>query len=436
MFLFLERELNSHFKTGIRESPGVPVPELLRRTSSSPPSTIISWSRTRILEIKLRVALPGGKPVLTYKITRKSAAPNGRLLGPSQYTLGKDGAVTGIKYKGKAREVRYKVNGTLINTVSVKSIFSISTKAKDLSYTATTAGNYTFAVEELNSCGDWFSTLSKTVYVTPSCAGDDPDNIAFGISGSDVEVLDNGYRVNNGGNYTINIAGVTDFDDNYTLSHNGGEAIQLSGRNFTVNSEVGSYRLEATPTAGRSGCTVLNPIKFFVGGQDRVFPARGQFYNCSIVLPNQALLTELGYETDEYQNYILKHFSLTLRSKKAIIIKPGVILESGAQLIVEGSKPRVDDADPDKNINFIEQIAYDEYRNVIRQTRAYFDERGRPLQRQYKNLTENVAIASATLYDAYGRAVISTLPAPINSYSAKASVDECGEVIAGGKGCL
>ena len=372
----------------------------------------------------------GEKAVITYKITRKSPAPGGMLAGNNQYTLGSDGAVTDVKYTGKAIQVRYRVNGGTTKTITPeRSRDLIRTSA--LPFTAATEGTYTFVVEELNSCGDWSGNLSKTVYVSASCAGDDPDNIAFGISGSGVQVLDEGYRVNQGKSYSINISGVTDFDDNYTLSHNGGSDITLSNQSFTINAEVGSYRIEATPVAGRSGCTILNPIKVFVGGQDRVFPAQG-FYNCPIVLPDPAVLTELGYETDEYQNFILQHFSLTLKSKRGVIIKPGIILENGAQLIVEGSKIEADPTDPDLNVtNFIEQTAYDEYGDVFSQGRAYLDERGRPVQSQYKNLSKNRVMASATLYDAYGRPVISTLSAPIKSNESDDTVDECGQVIAG-----
>ena len=245
-----------------------------------------------------------------------------------------------------------------------------------------------------------------------------------------------GAGVNQGGSYNVDISGVTDFDDNYTLTHNGWSGIQFSGRSFTVTAVVGSYRIEATPIAGRSGCTILNPIKVFIGGQDRVFPDPTQYpgglYPCLIVLPDAAILAELGYETDEYQNFILEHFSLTLKSKRGVIIKPGVILENGAQLIVEGSKIQAAPSDPDFDVvNFIEQTAYDEYGDVLSQGRAYFDDRGRPVQSQHKNLSKNRVMAAATLYDAYGRPVISTLSAPIISNGSDESVDECGQVIAG-----
>ncbi len=373
----------------------------------------------------------GAIPVITYKISRKNPSPKGTLVGKSQYTLGSDGVATDITYKGDAKKIRYKVNGVFIKTVTLPA-FTGTWEGVKLDYKALAAGNYTFTVEELNKCDNWFSNLSKTVYVTPSCAGDDPNNIKFEISvPDDLKVL-NGYKLNSGETYSISITGITNFDDNYTLSHNGGDAIQFNGRNFTINSEVGSYRIEATPIAGRSTCTVLNPIKIFVNGEDRIFPEpEDDFYGCPIVLPNASILTEMGYKTDEYQNFILEHFSLTLKSSRAIIIKPGIILENGAQLIVKSSNVKKNYFDRDKDVNYVEQIAYDEYRNVIGQSRAYFDERGRPVQGQYKNLSKNVVMASATLYDAYGRPVINTLSAPIKSDGTAASVDECGETIAG-----
>jgi RHS repeat-associated protein len=68
----------------------------------------------------------------------------------------------------------------------------------------------------------------------------------------------------------------------------------------------------------------------------------------------------------------------------------------------------------DNNRNWIQTTVYDDYGNTIAEGREYFDYLGRSTQSQVRNISENNILAVQTLYDAYGRAVLGTLPAPIN----------------------
>ena len=68
----------------------------------------------------------------------------------------------------------------------------------------------------------------------------------------------------------------------------------------------------------------------------------------------------------------------------------------------------------DATLNWISGRVFDEYGKVISESRAYYDKFGKTTQSQTRNLEKNNIIASATIYDTYGRAAIQTLPAPID----------------------
>jgi len=69
----------------------------------------------------------------------------------------------------------------------------------------------------------------------------------------------------------------------------------------------------------------------------------------------------------------------------------------------------------DVSQNWVEEIHYNQYGTIISDTRVYSDGMGRTIQTQTQNLETNNVIASATIYDTYGRAAIQTLPAAINA---------------------
>jgi RHS repeat-associated protein len=60
-----------------------------------------------------------------------------------------------------------------------------------------------------------------------------------------------------------------------------------------------------------------------------------------------------------------------------------------------------------------EKTTYDEYGNIVAQSRSYSDILGRTTQVQSRNIAENKILAAAVVYDKQGRPVLQTLPAPI-----------------------
>lgn len=65
--------------------------------------------------------------------------------------------------------------------------------------------------------------------------------------------------------------------------------------------------------------------------------------------------------------------------------------------------------------NWTHETLYNEYGDVIGETRVYFDKFGKEVQVQSKNLDQNNILAAEKIYDRLGRPVINTLSAPINS---------------------
>ncbi len=67
----------------------------------------------------------------------------------------------------------------------------------------------------------------------------------------------------------------------------------------------------------------------------------------------------------------------------------------------------------ENELHWIESISYDN-EGTIGHTKSYFDQSGKLLQSQGKNLTTNQILTSQSIEDEYGRAVVGTLSAPIN----------------------
>jgi RHS repeat-associated protein len=81
-----------------------------------------------------------------------------------------------------------------------------------------------------------------------------------------------------------------------------------------------------------------------------------------------------------------------------------VVLNSGAVVLCSN----------DINKNWVQEMGFNGNGNLISSSRIYSDYLGREIQTQVKNYTENKIIASQNIYDAYGRASIQTLEAPLN----------------------
>jgi RHS repeat-associated protein len=77
-----------------------------------------------------------------------------------------------------------------------------------------------------------------------------------------------------------------------------------------------------------------------------------------------------------------------------------------------GSQPPTN-CSTDATMLWMEETTYDEYGNIVAQSRSYSDILGRTTQVQSRNIAENKILAAQVLYDKQGRAVLQTLPAPI-----------------------
>ncbi|ELR73394.1 hypothetical protein C900_04246 [Fulvivirga imtechensis AK7] len=357
----------------------------------------------------------------TYKITRKSISPGGSLSGTAVRTTKDEQSLINFpltyqkasNYDYDVNKIRWYINGQLDGDATGTNTISISPKAKQI-------GDYTITTEVYNLCNEWKSGPSSTISIKPTCYQDNPNSSSLSLTGPGLTVHSEGYEVEKDNSYTIGVSGVTDFDYHYDLSHDGGEDISLTSKQLVMNAELGSYRVEASRKGGREECPVINPMSVFVGGHDLTIED-----NCLITLPED--LSDFLDKPIVPGEPALEHFAATVTSKKGFIIKPGIVLSKGAELILDYNEPVIDDSELDPNKNFIQTTSYDEYGRILRQSRQYFDDRGRATQSQYKNLTKDVLLASEVLYDGQGRTVINTLTAPVKSGTFEETVDECGD---------
>ena len=140
-------------------------------------------------------------------------------------------------------------------------------------------------------------------------------------------------------------------------------------------------------------------------------------------LTNQQIQNDLLVVLDEQQDQVtqamLSDFHWTVESSIGVIIEPGVVLTNGARLTVvrgdgeDGNGVGGDDV----NYNYTLQTGFDDFGNVIAQSKQYFDAQGRLIQSQSKDLERGVVLASQTVYDRYGRAGAVSLPAPVRASS-------------------
>lgn len=377
----------------------------------------------------------GWKYMYTYKVYREGANPSGEISGNDTATATDEEAISvfDLSYRPStsypssltATKIRYR-NGRdednngeqdLIVTDIVK-LLSIYTPTPILFY-AKGFGTFQLETEILDDCGTWYQGPTKTLTVNPSCFSDDLSNISITISGPSLVAHPEGYEVQMNQSYTLDVSGVTDFGNHYVWNvDDGAQDISFDGSSFTLLKGLGSYRIDAVNKSGRELCPTLPSVKIFVGGSDVTLEQV-----CPIILPED--FADFGYSVDP-DDIILQHFAATVISKRSIVVKPGVTLTLGAELILDRPAPQPEPNDSDISLNFIEQTSYDEYGRLISAGRNYFDTRGLAIQSQYKNLTAGVILANETLYDAQGRPVVSTLSAPVHASTETTEVDECG----------
>jgi RHS repeat-associated protein len=103
--------------------------------------------------------------------------------------------------------------------------------------------------------------------------------------------------------------------------------------------------------------------------------------------------------------------TITVTSAESITLLPGAQLQAGANITLRiGTGNPADNTD----MNWVLSRSYDEEGRVIGESKAFFDDNGKSLQTQAKNVVTGQVLATQTIYDGQGRAAINTLPAPID----------------------
>jgi RHS repeat-associated protein len=368
----------------------------------------------------------GWKELYTYRITRGNLSP-GSLIGPSEpLTSNGDFPVSvnlicRLDPDVNINWVRWHVTNTfnfgVAERVAETNDFSIKFEAYEF-------GDYQVNYEVFNTCiNDWVSGTSKTISIKPTCYNDNSSNneVSASLTGPQLVSYGNStYEVKKDLQYSLNVTGIDDFSNHYTWNvEDGAEDIAFDGSSFKLLSGLGSCRINAVKKPGRGDCPTLDPIKVFVGGRDIVIEQ-----TCAITLPED--FPKFGYDYDP-ERIEFHHFAARVESKRSITVMPGLTLDLGAELFLDLPPPVPDPEDPDKGMHYVEQKSFDEYGRPLAEARSYFDNTGKPLQSQYKNYADDVVLATATLYDAYGRAAINTLSAPVDAGTETTVKDECDE---------
>jgi RHS repeat-associated protein len=347
-------------------------------------------------------------PLVSYTITR-CTNPLGSLAGSPLIVS---------KIIDNTIQLEYQTNFTDIPEVKffVDAQLVQQGESKTLSYNTSEFKAYTITTSILDKCGTWWPGPSKTVSVQPTCYVNSPSSVRLGLLGFGYDAT--GYEIRKDVQYTVTNHAITDFPDHYNLVvRDGANDITFNANSFILSKGLGSYRIIAVKKVGRELCPAIPELKIFAGGRDEKIEN-----DCPIFLPED--LTKFNF-INPLDPSILEHFAATVISKKAIIIKPGVTLALGAEMILINPEPVPDPLDTDKIINFVQSKSYDEYGALLNESRSYFDTDGKPLQSQSKNFDADVVLASQSVYDAYQRSVLNTLPAPIYVGTKGEAPDEC-----------
>jgi len=322
------------------------------------------------------------------------------------------------EYPGGLYGARYYRNSTLVAESK-----SCGGHQEELDYTYgldmstfTGTGNLevTFTAQVQDQCGVWWYAGSKTVTVSPQClalVGHEADT-KVGVTGGDDSETPGQFLIDNGPTYSLNLDPpdaaptytLSKLLQDYTLSSDFGTQGTLTGTSFSVDREIGSYHIFFNKMDGRGNCPDLS-VALRLNGKDWVLDKAG----CPVIIPEAFKDAALDFHL-ESESLVFEHFAGTVKSKSYIEVHPGVTLTSGAELQLE---PGVPQPTGDNHINFVENVNFDEYGRILTAGRTYFDNQGKQTQIQTKNLAADVVLATQTIYDAFGRAAISTLPAPV-----------------------
>ncbi|WKN44222.1 RHS repeat protein [Tunicatimonas pelagia] len=365
--------------------------------------------------------------LVNYVITRGSLIPDGELEGPAVIGSATGSATLDLSY-APSEEYGSSLSSMLFyasyqggspvqlgTAVASNNTFSLTTSIDGF-------GEYAITTQLVDDCGELLTGPAKTVFVRPSCY-EDPTPV-LRVSGPGVVEFPEGFRVEPGQEYTIVAQGSTDFDEHFSLEDDGGDRLNLyrdgGAWKFTTSDDWGSYRIvPTTDTVRATFCSVPDPLRVFVGGNDTTIAQP-----CPMVLPED-LNVAFGQAADsDPDNLVLKHFSATIRSQTQIVVKPGIILSEGAELVLD-YVPADSVTGPDGSRYFVNTTRYNDFGEVVAEGRVYLDGSGRSHQRQAKNLAQGVTLATATLYDEYGRPTVQTLAAPVSGLPQAGEDSDC-----------
>lgn len=137
-----------------------------------------------------------------------------------------------------------------------------------------------------------------------------------------------------------------------------------------------------------------------------------------IITPEAVVLPQVGQSS-----YVLSAGqNLTVRSGQSITLKEGVHLMAGSTALLQVDmdfKIPLAPNNPQANtdMNWILGRSFNASGQVISESKVFYDDLGKVVQQQSKNLEYGHVIADQPLYSVYGGVVGNTLPAPINNAS-------------------
>ncbi|KKO90752.1 hypothetical protein AAW12_14500 [Sphingobacterium sp. Ag1] len=137
-----------------------------------------------------------------------------------------------------------------------------------------------------------------------------------------------------------------------------------------------------------------------------------------IITPEAVVLPQVGQSS-----YVLSAGqSLTVRSGQSITLKEGVHLMAGSTALFQVDmdfKIPLAPNNPQANtdMNWIINRAFNASGTVVSESKTFYDDLGKQLQQQSKNLEYGHIMARQLLYSIYGKAVGTTLSAPTNNAS-------------------
>jgi RHS repeat-associated protein len=366
------------------------------------------------------------KGLYTVEVRKMYDSPGGSVTGPTNVVVENSQTETPLDFYYSPSNSIYSTGGQL-DITSIKYFNGRSTVTENvgyfphrLKYYAQGIGQFTLTTKLLTSlCATYeFNGPSRTFTVAGNCYPQDLSIAEIFPVGQDVQdYSSNGkliFGVKSNQSYTLDVSDITNFSSNFSLDFSDfGSSISWNGNAFTPL-QKGSYIISTV--AVQSGCETPRELTLLVDADeydvDKV---------CSIILPDD--ISQFYPEIDN-ENFIIQHFAATAESDRSVIIKPGVTLELGAELTVNSSAPGIPENDPDKNLNFINSKSFDDYGQVVGESRVYVDDAGNGLQTQVKDFSRNIILASQPVRDEFNRSVISSLPAPIVTDPSQTCVDD------------